>query len=135
MSALVPNQYRNTCGVYDQSAETGGTGPVWVSPVDVYETQNEFLIDAQLPGIKKEDLQIQLENNLLTIKGSRQSAVSDNGKVLNAERSYGAFNRAFKIPQNVDQSGIKSELSQGVLKIHLPKREEEKPRQIEITIN
>lgn len=132
MSALAPNQYGKVCGVRDQSAETGGTGPVWTSPVDVYETQSEILIDAQLPGIKKEDIQIQVENNLLTVKGSRQAETEATGKVLRVERLYGAFNRSFKIPSNVDQSGIKSELSQGILKIHLPKREEEKPRQITI---
>lgn len=135
MSALAPNQYAKVCGVHDQSAETGGSGPVWVSPVDVYETENEIVIDAQLPGIKKEDLQILLENNLLTIKGKRQPETDGTGKILKVERSYGAFNRSFKIPGNVDQNGIKSEFNQGVLKIHLPKREEEKPRQIEITVN
>jgi len=135
MAALATNQYRNVCGVQDQSAETGGTGPVWMSPVDIYETENEITIDAQLPGIKREDLQIQVENSLLTLKGSRQPETEVSGKILKAERSYGSFNRSFKIPSNVDQGGIKSELSQGILKIRLPKREEEKPRQIEIKIN
>jgi len=135
MSALATNQHGKVCGTPDYSAETGGSGPVWASAVDVYETENEFVIDAQLPGIKKEELQIQLENNLLTIKGVRRPETDENVKALRIERSYGAFNRSFKVPGNVDQNSIKSEFSQGTLKVHLPKREEEKPRQIEIAVN
>jgi HSP20 family protein len=135
MSALAPNQYGKVCGTRDYSAETGGSGPVWASAVDVYETENEIVIDAQLPGIKKEELQIQLQNNLLTIKGTRHLETDENRKVLRVERSYGSFDRSFKVPGNVDQNGIKSEFSQGVLRVHLPKREEEKPRQIEINVN
>jgi HSP20 family protein len=135
MSALATNQYGKVCGTRDYSAEAGGSGPVWTSAVDVYETENEIVIDAQLPGIKKEELKIQLENNLLTIKGVRQPENDENTKALRVERAYGEFNRSFKVPGNVDQGRIKSEFSQGILKVHLPKREEEKPRQIEITIN
>jgi len=135
MSAIATNQYGNACGIHDRSAETGGSGPVWVSPVDVYETENEIVVNAQLPGIKKEDLQIQLENSLLTIKGVRQAESDTTGTVLRVERSYGTFTRSFKVPSNVDQTAIKSDFSQGILKVHLPKREEEKPRQIEITVN
>src|SRR4051812_30476865 len=85
MSALATNQYGKVCGTPDYSAETGGSGPVWASAVDVYETENEIVIDAQLPGIKKEDLQIQLENNVLTIKGSRQPETDENRKALRVE--------------------------------------------------
>jgi len=135
MSALAKNQYGEACGVSDYSAETGGSGPVWASAVDVYESENEIVIDAQLPGIKKEELQIRLENNVLTIKGTRQPEADETRKALRVERSYGAFHRTFKVPGNVDQNGIKSEFSLGVLKVHLPKRQEEKPRQIEIAVN
>jgi len=135
MSALATNQNGKVCRTPDYSAETGGSGQVWASAVDVYETENEFVIDAQLPGIKKDELQIQLENNLLTIKGVRRPETDENVKALRVERSYGAFNRSFKVPGNVDQNSIKSEFSQGTLTVHLPKREEEKPRQIEIAVN
>jgi len=135
MSAIAANQYSGVCGSADQSAETGGTGPVWATPVDVYETEKEFVVNAQLPGVKKEDLQIQLKDNLLTIKGSRQGESDASGTALRIERSHGAFDRSFKIPANIDLESIKSELSQGVLKVYLPKHEEVKPRQIEINVN
>jgi len=135
MSAISANQCGTTCGVSDYSAETGGTGPVWVTPVDIYETEKEVVVKAQLPGVKKEDLQIQLKDNFLTIKGSRQLDSESNGAALRVERSYGAFSRGFKVPGNIDQEAIRSEFSLGILKVYLPKREQEKPRQIEITVN
>jgi HSP20 family protein len=107
----------------------------WVPPVDIYETEGELVLRADLPDLQEKDLDIRVENNMLTIRGERkfdQTVKQDN--YLRIERAYGTFSRSFSLPNTVNPEGIKAEYRNGVLEIRMPKREESKPKQIRVTV-
>ena len=110
-------------------ARTGGTGEnaLWKPSVDVKETDKEYLIHAELPGVKKEDINIDLEKNLLTISGERkQEKKEDNEKYHRVERSYGKFSRSMSVPEGVTPDQIKAKFDNGVLEVSFPKLEGKK---------
>lgn len=105
----------------------------WVPRVDIVEDENEYRVIADLPGMKKEDVEISLENGILTITGERQlkrDKKDENYRVT--ERAYGRFTRSFNMRYKVDADKIKAQFSNGELMIHLPKVEQSKPKRIEI---
>jgi HSP20 family protein len=106
---------------------------IWVPPVDIYETENEIVVRADLPGIDPNDIDIRIENNVLTIKGERrmQQEVKEEN-YYRGEAAYGTFNRSFTLPSAVDEDKINAEFRVGVLKITLPKKEQAKPKQIKV---
>src|ERR1051325_9286175 len=105
----------------------------WVPPVDIFETDNEILIKLDLPELKKEDVQVNLEGQTLTIQGERKLEFEDNRDAYHRiERSYGQFARSFTVPANVNRDGLRAEYQDGVLRLHLPKREDTKPRTISV---
>jgi HSP20 family protein len=107
----------------------------WAPAVDIYETENELVIRADLPDIEEKDLDIRIENNMLTLRGERkfeQTVSEDN--YLRVERSYGAFSRSFSLPNTVNAEAIQAEYRNGVLTVRMPKREESKPRQIKVSL-
>jgi HSP20 family protein len=105
----------------------------WSPAVDIYETDREILVQAELPGIDRKDIALQVENNVLTLKGDRRFEKETNQENYHRiERSYGGFSRTFAIPAIVDESGIRAEFKDGILKIALPKKEQMKARQIKI---
>ncbi len=107
-------------------------GTDWHPRVDIAEQDNAFEITAELAGVPKEDIKVSLNNNVLTISGERKSEVEDK-KHHRVERFYGSFSRSFSLPENVDESAIKAENKDGILKLTLPKSEvKDKQRQIEI---
>jgi HSP20 family protein len=109
----------------------------WMPPVDIYETDNhELVLKTELPGIKREDIDIRLENNLLTLRGERkrESDVKDD-HYHRVERSYGSFSRSFTLPATVNTEKVSADFKDGVLTITLPTREEAKPRQIQVNVN
>jgi HSP20 family protein len=104
-------------------------GGSWTPTADVIETETEYLIKAELPEVKKEDLRIQLENDIITISGERrQEKEAKEENQIRVERSYGSFMRSFSLPSNVDPNGIQAECKDGVLSLHIPKTEEAKPK-------
>ena len=105
--------------------------------VDVFETeQHELVLKAELPGIKSEDIDLKVENNVLTIRGERKrDAEIKQDAYQRVERTYGAFARSFTLPSTVSPEGVKAEFKDGVLTVVLPAREEAKPRQVQIAIN
>lgn len=106
---------------------------VWAPRVDVKETQNEIVVKADLPGVDKKDINIQVENNILTIRGERKSEVEEkDANVYRSERMYGTFQRTFTLSTRIKSDAIRADYKDGVLTISLPKVEEVKPRQIEI---
>jgi HSP20 family protein len=108
----------------------------WVPAVDVFETpQHELVLQAELPGVKREDIDIKVENNTLTIRGERKRGEVKDDAYHRVERSYGAFARSFTLPNTVSAEGIKAEFKDGLLSVTLPAREEAKPRQVQIAIN
>jgi len=109
----------------------------WVPAVDVFETeQHELVLKAELPGIKREDIDLKVENNVLTIRGERKrDAEIKQDAYQRVERTYGVFARSFTLPSTVSPEGVKAEFKDGVLTVVLPAREEAKPRQVQIAIS
>ncbi len=118
---------------FDRSEDFSG---IWSPPVDIFDNDGEIVLKAELPGLKKEDIDINVEDNLLTLRGERkrEKEVSDkNDKgVFRSERVYGSFSRSFTLPTSVAADKINASYKDGVLTISLPKAEEAKPRQIAI---
>jgi len=108
----------------------------WAPAVDIYETPNELVVKADLPDVNEKDIDVRVENNLLTIRGERkfEKSVSEEN-FLRVERTYGAFSRSFSLPNTVNAETIGAEYKNGVLTVTLPKREESKPRQVKVTVN
>ncbi|PYR94018.1 MAG: hypothetical protein DMF84_07290 [Acidobacteria bacterium] len=112
----------------------GGLGHSWVPAVDVYETDNhEFVLKAELPEIKREDIAITYDNGVLTLKGERKAELETARENYHrVERQHGSFTRSFTLPATVDAGRIQASYKDGVLTVRVPQREEAKPKQIEI---
>lgn len=107
----------------------------FVPPVDVYEDEHKILLKLEIPGMKQEDLDIQLENNTLTVRGERKFENEEKEENFHrVERHYGTFYRAFTIPNTVNPDSVKADYDAGVLKIQLEKRAEAKPKQIKVQV-
>jgi HSP20 family protein len=107
----------------------------WTPAVDVYEDENAFLIKIDLPEVTRDDVKVSLNDNTLSISGERR--VENEEKKENyhrVERSYGQFYRSFTLPPNVDPMAIDAKFKDGVLRLTLPKKEEAKPKQIEVKV-
>lgn len=107
----------------------------WAPAVDIFETEHELVVKADLPDIKPEELDIRVENNILTIRGERKFEKKvDENNYLRVERSYGSFSRSFSLANTVNSEAIKAEYKNGVLTLTIPKREEAKPKQIKVNV-
>ena len=105
----------------------------WTPGVDIYENKDEIVLEAELPGMKREDFELTIENNVLTLRGERRFEKKDESDSYHrVERAYGAFSRSFTLPQTVSSEGVTAEYKNGVLRVVLKKREEVKARRIEI---
>lgn len=105
----------------------------WSPSVDITESDKEFLIKAELPEVKKEDIKVDVNNGVVTLSGERRSEKKDE-KEHRIERFYGSFSRSFSLPDSVKEEDIKAENKDGMLYLHLPKSEAEKPRKIKVDI-
>jgi HSP20 family protein len=105
----------------------------WNPTVDIYENKDQIVIEAELPGMNRDDFDLSFENNIITLRGERRFEKKDeNDNYHRVERSYGSFTRSFTLPPTVSGEGITAEYRNGVLRVTLPKREEVKARRIEI---
>jgi HSP20 family protein len=117
-------------GRSDNSALT-----TWAPAVDIYETENELVVKADLPDVNEKDLDVRIENNTLTIRGERKFEKKvEEENYLRVERTYGSFSRSFSLPNTVNSEAIKAEYKNGVLTVELPKRAESKPKQIKVNV-
>jgi HSP20 family protein len=108
----------------------------FVPPVDVYEDENSIQVRMEVPGIDEKDIDIRLENNVLTVRGERKFEKEEKEENFHRlERRYGTFTRSFTLPSTVDSEDVLADYEKGVLKIRLPKRAEAKPKQIKVNIN
>ena len=115
--------------------DIGSALTAWAPSVDIYETPNELVVKADLPDVAEKDIDVRVENNLLTIGGERKfSKEVSEENYLRVERTYGSFSRSFSLPNTVNPEAIKAEYKNGVLTLNLPKREESKPRQVKVNI-
>src|SRR6202162_2604875 len=107
----------------------------WAPAVDIYENEHALVVKADLPDIDPKDLDIRVENNILTIRGERKFEKKVNeDNYLRVERAYGAFSRSFALANTVNPDGIKADYQNGVLTLVIPKREEAKPKQIKVNV-
>lgn len=106
----------------------------WAPSADISETDKEYLVRAELPGVKKEDIRVSLDSGLITIEGSRQQQREDkNERFHTVECCYGNFSRTFSLPERVKAEAIKSEFKDGILTVHIPRDETlSKPKQISV---
>jgi len=105
----------------------------WTPSVDIFETEQELVLSAEVPGIDEKDIEIKIEDNTLTLKGNRTfEKETKEENYHRIERAYGSFFRSFSLPLYINQDSIKAEHNHGVLKIIMPKKPELKPRQVKI---
>jgi len=107
----------------------------WSPAVDIFETENELVLKADLPDVNQDAIDVRVENQTLTIAGERKFEKQDTGKGYHRmERSYGTFVRSFAVPNSFDTESIAAEYKNGVLSVTLPKKEAAKPRQIKVAV-
>jgi len=105
----------------------------WAPAVDIYETEGEVVLTAEIPGIEEKDIEIKVEDNTLTLRGERKfEKETKEENYHRIERAYGSFFRSFTLPGYVDQDKIEAEHENGILKVRMPKRAELKPRKVKI---
>ncbi len=119
----------------DGDREESLTVAEWAPLVDIVEDDKEYLIKAELPEVKKEDIKVSVQDDVLSISGERQYEKEEKGKKYHrVERAYGSFMRSFTLPDDADGSKVSAEFKDGVLKVHLPKSEKAKPKSIEVKV-
>jgi HSP20 family protein len=122
----------HSLGLYGQP-QGSGTATAWAPALDISERKDAYLVTVELPGLKPEDLDITMEDGLLTIQGERQfTAESSEQQYHRVERRYGAFRRSITLPAHVTAEGIQASFEDGVLQILVPKAEEAKPKRIQV---
>jgi len=108
----------------------------WTPVVDIQETDVEYLVKAELPEVKKEDVKVTVENGVLTLQGERKQEKEEKGKKFHRiERSYGSFLRTFTVPLDTDETKVAADFKDGILKVHLPKTEKPRPKAIEVRVS
>ena len=130
MNRMFDDSYRGT-----GRGEDWGLGGAWAPPVDIYEKDGNIVVKAELPGLDPKDVDVRVENNVLTLRGQRkleENVTQDS--YHRVERSYGSFTRSFTLPSVVDTEKIQANYKDGVLRLTLPTREEAKPKQIAINV-
>ena len=120
-------------GLHTQQASGPATTTAWAPALDISERKDAYLVTVELPGLKPEDLDITMEDGLLTIQGERQfTQESSEQQFHRVERRYGAFRRSITLPAHVTAEGIQASFEDGVLQILVPKAEEAKPKRIQV---
>jgi HSP20 family protein len=107
----------------------------WNPAVDVVEEKDKVLVKVEVPGVDEKDLRVTFEDGLLTVSGERQFERKDDRNYHRIERAYGSFTRTFSLPRSVDAAQIVASYRNGVLEVEIPKKEEARPKQIEINVN
>lgn len=124
-------------GLSQARAEPGKKRPAvtaWEPPVDISESDTAYLVKAEIPGVKKEDVRVTIEDGMLTLQGERKMEKQSN-KFHRVERCYGSFMRSFLVPDDADGGNVNAEFKDGMLNITLAKTEKAKPRQIKVSVS
>ena len=135
LSSLQSDMNRLFNAMFDAPAGGGGQGQLrrWTPAMDLAETEDAFVLRADLPGVSQEDVQIELEDTVLTVSGERKSDHESKGEgFYRVERSFGAFSRSLTLPKGVDAEAVAASFTDGVLEVRIPKPEQRKPRRIAI---
>jgi len=135
LSSLQTDMNRLFNAMFDAPAGGGQTGQMrrWTPAMDLAETEDAFVLRADLPGVSQEDVSIELEDTVLTVSGERKADHETKGEgFYRVERSFGSFSRSLTLPKGVDPEAISASFTDGVLEVRIPKPEERKPRRISI---
>jgi HSP20 family protein len=125
------NRLFNT--VFDTPQPAGSTLRRWMPAMDLVETDESFVLRADLPGLSEEDIKIEFEDGTLTVSGERKAEHESKGEgYYRVERAFGSFSRSLTLPQGVDPEAVTATVDRGVLEVRIPKPEQRKPRRIEI---
>ena len=120
------------------SPSTGGNGPTgrrWIPAMDLVETDDHFVLKADLPGLTEDDVNIEVEDNVLTVSGERKAEHEDKREgYYRVERSFGAFRRSLTLPEGINPEEVTASFDKGVLEVRIPKPEERKPRRVAIQV-
>ena len=120
---------------FAQSPEKG-EGMVWHPFVDISESDDAIMVTAEVPGMKKEDIKVSIQDNILTLSGEKKQEKEDKGKNYHRiERAFGVFERSFSLPVSVQSDKVKAVYKEGILTITLPKSEEAKPKEISVSVS
>jgi len=127
--------FRTMLNIHRHTSEPQDTDTMWAPVVDIYEKGDDVVIRAEIAGIEKDDVDISIENGILTIRGERKRETEfDEKGALHLERAFGVFTRSFTLPKTVDSTRITATYSNGVLELTIPKLEQVKPKKIEIKV-
>ena len=114
-------------------ANGNAAGRRWVPAMDLMETDDAFVVKADLPGLERDDVSVEIKDNVLSISGERKAEhTEDQDGYVRVERSYGSFARTFQLPDGVDPDAVKASFDKGVLEVRIPKPEERKPHRVQI---
>ena len=131
------SEFQNRLGSFfgQSPVHQEGVPAQWTPAVDIVEDDKEFVVKAELPEVKKSEVQVTVENGLLTIRGERKFEREENKKRYHRlERAYGSFTRCFSLPEGADATKVRAEFKDGLLQIHMPKSEAAKPKHIEVKV-
>ena len=121
---------------FEGTAGSNTSGGIWFPATDIHETKDDFIVSIELPGMKREDIKVTVQNDILTIRGERkQEREQKDTSYHRVERAYGFFSRSFTLPSAVKEGQINATYQDGVLRVTLPKAEEVKPKEIPISVN
>jgi HSP20 family protein len=121
--------------LFGRTLGEGAGAAVWTPAVDVFDTKDAIVLKAELPGMKPEDIDIEVDENVLTVKGERRFEDRlEDGRYYRLERSYGHFSRSLTLPQGVRGDSIEARFDHGVLEVRVPKAEEVRPRKIAVNV-
>ena len=132
------NEMNRLFGSFFDTPTTGGNGNGgtlrrWIPAMDLVETAEHFVLRADLPGLSEEDVNVELEDNVLTVSGERKAETEKSeGGYYRVERAFGHFSRSLTLPEGIDPDAIAAEFDRGVLEVRVPKPEERKPRRVQI---
>ena len=133
----IQNEMNRLFNSFFDTPSPAGSGAFrrWIPAMDLAEAENEFVLRADLPGLTEEDVNIEVDDNVLTISGERKAEQEDRKEgFYRVERSYGSFRRSLTLPENVDPETVKATFENGVLEVRVPKPEERKPRKVSIAV-
>jgi len=129
------NRLFNTFFDPPATAGNGSTLRRWIPAMDLVETDEHFVLKADLPGLSEEDVNIEVEDNVLTISGERKAEQEEKKEgYFRVERAYGSFRRSLTLPEGVDSDAVQASFDRGVLEVRIPKPEERKPRRVSIKV-
>jgi HSP20 family protein len=134
----IQNEMNRLFNTFFDAPATPGNGPAptrrWIPAMDLVETNDDFVLRADLPGLSEEDVNIELEDNVLTISGQRKAEHEERKEgYYRVERASGSFSRSLTLPEGVDPERVKASFDRGVLEVKIPKPEQRKPRKVTIS--